>query len=65
MEQETAKSVLLWMEVREMERDLDRAFSKILPHLQTLEKESQSPPKEDTSEDWMDDAFTSEVNILP
>ena len=64
-EQETLKSALLWMAVKGLERDLDSGFSTILPHLQSLEKESQSLPKEVTSEDWTDDAFTSEVNILP
>ncbi len=64
-EPETPRSVLLWMAVRGLERDLDNAFSTILPHLQSLEKESQSLPNEATSEDWMDDAYTSEVNIVP
>src|SRR6056300_1174515 len=64
-ERETVKSVLLWAEVRELERNLDSGFSTILPHLQSLESEYPLPLNEDTSEDWMDDAFTSEVNILP
>jgi len=56
---------LLWEEVRELEDNLDNAFLAIRPLLNDLENGYLSLLNEDTSGDWTDDAYTSEVNIVP